>query len=236
MDQPRFQSGQLSTGYIAEEFPEGFHGLPPTPRQRDILTAAACAMQRAQARRNGRSHAVLRSASPRDEWVAVIGGEKRRVRLAEAAAGLDIALPDEGRTIALTEIDWTPGKPLFRGVLDGEGFTAEVAPAAEGFVIRHRAARARVLVLTPVSADLHGRLPPRKVADTSRLVLSPMPGLVVAMDVVAGQEVKAGETLCIIEAMKMQNIIRAERDGVLKAVNAKAGDSVGADEVLAEFA
>jgi propionyl-CoA carboxylase alpha chain len=91
-------------------------------------------------------------------------------------------------------------------------------------------------VLTPISADLHGRLPPRKIADTSRLVVSPMPGLVVSIEVNAGQEVKAGETLCIVEAMKMQNIIRAERDGVIKVVNAKAGDSVSADEVLAEFA
>jgi propionyl-CoA carboxylase alpha chain len=91
-------------------------------------------------------------------------------------------------------------------------------------------------VLTPTSADLHERLPPRKAVDTSRLVVSPMPGLVVSIEVEPGQEVKAGETLCIVEAMKMQNIIRAERDGVIKTVNAKAGDSVSADEVLAEFA
>ena len=93
-----------------------------------------------------------------------------------------------------------------------------------------------MLVLTPVSADLHERLPPKKAVDTSRLVISPMPGLVVAVEVVAGQDVKAGQTLCVIEAMKMQNIIRAERDGVLKTVSAKPGDSVGADEILAEFA
>ena len=129
-----------------------------------------------------------------------------------------------------------PGSPLFRGRLDGRDFTATVAPAAEGFVIRHRAAVAQVMVLTPVSADLHERLPPKKAVDTSRLVVSPMPGLVVVVEVVAGQEVKAGQTLCIIEAMKMQNIIRAERDGTLKTVGAKAGDSVGADDILAEFA
>jgi propionyl-CoA carboxylase alpha chain len=121
-------------------------------------------------------------------------------------------------------------------VLDGEAFAAEVAATAEGFRIRHRAASAQVMVLTPVSADLHERLPPKKAVDTSRLVVSPMPGLVVAVEVTAGQEVKAGQTLCIIEAMKMQNIIRAERDGMLKSVAAKAGDSVGADDILAEFA
>ena len=92
------------------------------------------------------------------------------------------------------------------------------------------------MVLTPLSAEMHDRLPEKKKADTSRLVISPMPGLVVSMDAVAGQTVREGEIVCVIEAMKMQNIIRAEREGVVKAVNAKAGDSVAADEVLVEFA
>jgi propionyl-CoA carboxylase alpha chain len=138
--------------------------------------------------------------------------------------------------VRLTGVDWRPGRAIFRAALDGAPFAAEVAAAPEGFRIRHRAALAKVMVLTPVSAELHERLPPKKAVDTSRLVMSPMPGLIVAVEVVAGQEVKTGETLCIIEAMKMQNIIRAERDGVLKTVAAKPGDSVGADEILAEFA
>jgi len=236
MDQPRFQEGRLSTGYIAEEFPDGFHGLPPSPRQLDLMAATACAMQRVQARRNGRSHAVLAPAKPRTEWVVIIGADKRRVRLIEAAGGLEIAFDGEDRSVRLTKIDWQPGAPLFRAELEGEAFAAEVAPAAEGYRIRHRAAAAHVLVLTPVSADLHERLPAKKAPDTSRLVLSPMPGLVVAVEVETGQHVSAGQTLFVIEAMKMQNIIRAERDGVLKVVTAKPADSVSADEVLAEFA
>ena len=103
-------------------------------------------------------------------------------------------------------------------------------------MIRHRAASAKVLVLTPRSAELHRKLPPKQAADTSKLILSPMPGLVVTLDVVAGQAVQAGQAVAVVEAMKMQNIIRAERDGVVKAVGAKAGDSVAADEVLVEFA
>jgi propionyl-CoA carboxylase alpha chain len=236
MDEPRFQSGNLSTGYIAETFPDGFHGLPATPEQADIMTAAACAMQGMQAGRNGVSHPVLRAAKPRDEWVVVFGKQKRPVRLVDAVGALFVELLDEGRTLRLSGIAWRPGQPLFRAEIDGRAFAAEVAPAAEGFRIRHRAASAHVLVLTPVSAELHGRLPPKKARDTSKQVISPMPGLVVSMDVETGQDVKAGETICVIEAMKMQNIIRAERDGAIKAVNAKAGDSVSADEVLAEFA
>ena len=146
-----------------------------------------------------------------------------------------IHLPEDGRNLTLDGIDWRPGKPLFKGRLAGRPFTVTVQAAAEGFVIRHRASEMKVLVLTPVSADLHERIPERKPVDTSRLVVSPMPGLVVSMDAVTGQDVKEGEALCVVEAMKMQNIIRAERDGVIKSVNAKAGDSVAADDVLLEF-
>ena len=142
---------------------------------------------------------------------------------------------DEGRTLALDRYDWRPGKPTFRGKLNGVAFTVEVRPANEGFIIRHRAAKQQILVLTPMSAELHERLPEKQAADTSRMIISPMPGLVVSMDVVLGQEVKEGEQVCIIEAMKMQNIIRAERDGVVTLVGAKSGDSVAADEVLVEF-
>jgi propionyl-CoA carboxylase alpha chain len=102
-------------------------------------------------------------------------------------------------------------------------------------VVRHRAAKARILVLTPLSAELHARLPERPPADTTKVVVSPMPGLVVSLDLVVGGEVKAGQTLLVIEAMKMQNIIRAERDGVVKTLGAAAGDSVAADQVLVEF-
>ncbi|MBV9994423.1 MAG: acetyl/propionyl/methylcrotonyl-CoA carboxylase subunit alpha [Caulobacteraceae bacterium] len=235
MDQPRFREGALSTAYIPEQFPDGFQGLEPTPWQLNVMTAAACAMHRVQTRRNGHALSGLKPAQPRDEWIVVIGDKKRRVRLADADGGLEVELLDEQHRLVLSAVDWRPGRPVFQGVLDGRRFAAEVAPAAEGFRIRHRAARQRVLVLTPISAELHERLPVKQAADTSRLVVSPMPGLVVSVEVVAGQEVKSGETVCVVEAMKMQNIIRAERDGVIKAVNAKAGDSVAADEVLAEF-
>jgi propionyl-CoA carboxylase alpha chain len=179
---------------------------------------------------------VLRAPKPRDEWVVVLAGHRRHVRIADVAPDLVVELLDEGRSLRLEDIDWAPGRPLLRAVLGDAPFAAEVTPAAEGFVIRHRAARERVLVLTPASAELHERLPPRKAADTSRHVLSPMPGLVVSLDVAAGDEVKLGQTLCVIEAMKMQNVIRAERDGVIKQLNVRAGDSVGADAVLVEFA
>jgi propionyl-CoA carboxylase alpha chain len=235
MDQPRFQSGNISTNYIVDEFPEGFHGTAPTAFQADVMTAAAAYMHRLIAARARKAGNGLAGPLTRTDWVVFVGKAKRPVHLIEDAGGLLIELPEEGRSIGLSAVNWRPGKALFRGELDGVAFSIAVEPAAEGFVIRHRAAKARVLVLTPLSADLHQRLPEKKAADTSKLVISPMPGLVVSMEAVAGETVREGEVVCVIEAMKMQNIIRAEHEGVVKAVNAKAGDSVAADEVLVEF-
>ncbi|CAN7352100.1 acetyl/propionyl/methylcrotonyl-CoA carboxylase subunit alpha [Phenylobacterium sp. LjRoot225] len=228
MDQERFRSGLLSTNYIKDEFPDGFHGTPATPFQRDVMAAVALSMHRTLTRR----------AAPeqlRDEWVVIENGERRAVRVANGGDSFSVEFVGENRTLRLEKAVWRPGKPVFAGVLDGTPFTVQVQPLAEGFRIRHRAAASHVLVLTERSADLHGKLPPKKAADTSKMILSPMPGLVVSLEAEVGREVRSGEVVAIIEAMKMQNIIRAERDGVVKAVNAKGGDSVAADEVLVEF-
>ena len=227
MDQPRFRSGKLSTNYIKDEFPEGFQGLPPSDDQRDLMSAVALAMHRAQ----------LARAAPdqlRTDWVVVSGLKSLAMSASAVDGGLTIQA--NGRRLRLEDIRWRPGQSVFRGNLDGRDFTVAVKPAAEGFVIRHRATTLRVLVLSPRSAELHQKLPPKKAADTSKMVLSPMPGLVVSVDVTEGQSVRTGEVVAVLEAMKMQNILRAERDGVVKAVSVKSGDSVAADEVLVEFA
>jgi propionyl-CoA carboxylase alpha chain len=171
----------------------------------------------------------------RDEWVVIANGAHRLVKLTNGGGRFSVVFDSDARTVELTEVVWRPGLPTFSGKLDGVAFTVQVKPAAEGFVIRHRAAQSHVLVLTPRSAELHAKLPPKSTAASAKLVLSPMPGLVVTLDVVVGQEVKAGEAVAVIEAMKMQNIIRAERDGTIKSVGPKPGDSVAADEVLMEF-
>ncbi|MBL8554494.1 MAG: acetyl/propionyl/methylcrotonyl-CoA carboxylase subunit alpha [Phenylobacterium sp.] len=227
MDQKRFRSGKLSTNYIKDEFPEGFQGLPPTDFQRDLMSAVALSMHRTLTRR----------AAPnllRDDWIVIAGHQSRPVKV---AADNGTLIADFGtRKVKLETIDWRPGSSQFRGKFAGREFTVTVKPAAEGFVIRHRATTLNVLVLSPRSAELHEKLPPKKAADTSKMVLSPMPGLVVSIDVAQGQDVKTGEIVAVLEAMKMQNILRAERDGTIKAVNVKSGDSVAADEVLVEFA
>ena len=230
MDQPRFREGRLTTGYIAEEFPGGFQGLPPTAEEADQILAAAAFMHRLQTSRRANGGKL------RDEWIVATEGSKRLVRLVPEGQALRLELLDEGRSLQLGEVDWRPGWPLFKARLDGRPFTVQAAPAAEGFRLRHRAASQRVLVLTPRSAELHEKVPERRPADTSRLILSPMPGLVVSIAVEPGQAIKSGQAVAVVEAMKMQNIIRAERDGVVKAVGPRPGDSVAADEVLVEFA
>ncbi len=230
MAQERFRSGSLATSYIPEEFPDGFHGLEADPFQRDLATAVAVYVHKllAERARNGGA------AAPRDTWMVVSGDVTRGVRASEDGEAL---LVEEGGRMLRLEVDgWRPGLPVFRGRLDGRAFSAHVERTADGVCIRHRATTQRVRVMTPRVAELQARLPRREAADTSRQVLSPMPGLVVAIEVAPGQEVKAGETVAVIEAMKMQNVIKAERDGVVKSVGAKAGDSVAADEVLVEFA
>jgi propionyl-CoA carboxylase alpha chain len=228
MDQPRFRSGNISTSYIKDEFPDGFHGLRPDGRQTQIMIAAAVAMNEIAAEQAG-------DPSDRTDWVVLIDKAPHGVDLSyDADEALLLAFTGGGHA-RLTEIDWRPGLAQFRAELDGEPFTAEVSRVADGFVIRHRAARARVRVLTPHTAELYARLPEKVAADTSKLIASPMPGLVVSIPVTVGQEVKTGETVAIIEAMKMQNILKAERDGVVKAVSAAAGDPVAADDVLVEF-
>ena len=225
MDQARFRSGALSTSYIKDEFPEGFSGLEAQGFGRDVMTVVAVHMQRLAVARAG--------GAPRRDWIVDIAGDRRAVAVADGDGALTLLA--EGGDLKLKGVEWRPGRALFRGVLNGRSFSAVVAPAAEGFVVRHRAARARVLVLTPLSAELHAKLPARKAADTSKRLVSPMPGLIVSVEVEVGREVKAGETLMVIEAMKMQNILKAERDGVVKTVGAKPGESVAADEVLVEF-
>jgi propionyl-CoA carboxylase alpha chain len=236
MDQPRFASGALSTNYIPTVFPEGFHGLEPEPWQADIILTVAAVAHRMLARRANSAGGPLKRRNLRSDWVVVARGRRREVEVGEVDGALAIGLPAENRVLRLEAPDWRPGDPQFRGRLDGRDFTATIAPAAEGFDIRFRAVRQRVLVLTPVSADLHQRLPAKAPPDTSRQILSPMPGLVVSVEAREGEEVKEGQIICVIEAMKMQNIIRAERDGVIRTLGARAGETVAADDVLVEFA
>jgi len=234
MDEKRFRSGDITTAYIKDEFPDGFKGVEPTPEQVRLMVSAAAFIHGVYSMRarqiTGR---ITPLAEPRRDWVVILG---------ETHHPLELDIDEEGATVILDgqshriESDWRPGTHLVEGWLDGEPFAVKFADRTEGYMLRHRGVALRALVCTPFTAELHTRLPEKEAADLSRFVMSPMPGLVVSVDVEVGQEVKSGEAVLVVEAMKMQNIIRAEADGTVKAVNVSAGDSVAADEVMVEFA
>lgn len=235
VDEPRFRSGDITTAYIKDEFPDGFSGTRPDARQEKMLICAASYVHAFLARRAGSVSGQLAASTAglRREWVVILGDTHHPVMLEMGEAG-EASIMTAGERHSLVT-SWRPGQHLLEGVLDGEPFAVKFADRTEGYLFRHRGTSVRALVCTPSVADLHARLPEKPKADTSKLVISPMPGLVVSMEVSLGQEVQEGEAVCIVEAMKMQNIIRAGTTGTVRTINVKAGDSVAADEIMVEF-
>ena len=237
VDEKRFRSGNITTAYIKDEFPEGFQGTEPTKEQEAQLICSAAYVHAFFSRRAAQISGQMSdpAASMRKDWVVILGDKHHPVTIDIGKDGEAQITVDGGKAHSLVT-SWHPGEHLVDGVLDGKPFAVKFADRTEGYLFRHRGVALRALVCTPFVADLHGRLPEKPKADTSKLVISPMPGLVVSMDVTMGQEVQEGEAVCIVEAMKMQNIIRAGATGTVKAINVKAGDSVAADEIMVEFA
>ncbi len=233
MDEKRFRSGDITTAYIKDEFPDGFQGTAPTKAQKAMLTVASAYVHGVLTQRAAQ---VSDRMSPieelREDWVVVLGDDYVPIELELGGGEASVKIGKKTHTLVT---NWVPGHPLLEGVLDGKPIAVKVAPQTEGYLVRHRGVRLNVLVCTPMAADLHKRLPEKEKPDLSKLIISPMPGLVVSVDVELGQSVQEGEGVCIVEAMKMQNIIRAEADGVVKAINVEAGDSVAADAIMIEF-
>ena len=235
MAQPRFREGRLTTNYIAEEFPDGFHGhtLPEALQQE--LAAVAAVAQRRQAEIelsiSGRLPGQDDEAGA--DWVVMSGADSRQVCL-EAVPGGFLARTG-GRAIRI-ETDWQPGRALFRARIDGAGKTVQVARRGPRWRLAHGGGEIEALVLPPRAAELAARMPIKEPPDLSRFLLSPMPGLLVSLAVAPGQEVKAGEELAVVEAMKMENVLRAARDGVIARLHAEPGASLAVDQAILEFA
>jgi propionyl-CoA carboxylase alpha subunit len=236
---PRFRAGALSTDFIAEEFPGGF--APPADfvePDRAILLAAALAGRRIcehETAIDGVPSATRAKipAKIAERWTILLDGAPHAVLV--RPEGDDYAVEIDGeRRVAST--DWQPGQVLLHMRLEARVATVQIErlPAAE-FRLVHQGVVRRAQVLTPRAAELLALMPKKAAADTSRLLLSPMPGLLSSVAVAQGQEVKAGEPLAIVEAMKMENVLRAERDGRIAKIRAKPGDSLAVDEVILEF-
>ncbi|QQA41321.1 acetyl/propionyl/methylcrotonyl-CoA carboxylase subunit alpha [Pelagovum pacificum] len=235
MDHPKFTSGNMTTAFIAEEWPEGFDGVTLPETSLRAVAAAAAAMYRvAEIRRTrisgrmGNHERVIGS-----DWVVSLQGQSYPVTVSADREGATVTF--EGGQSHRVESDWTPGQPLARLSIDGAPLLLKVAKISGGFAVRTRGAQLKVHVRTPRQAELAALMPEKQPPDTSKLLLCPMPGLIVKVDVEAGQEVQEGQPLCTVEAMKMENILRAERKGVVAKVNAEAGDSLAVDDVIMEF-
>jgi Acetyl/propionyl-CoA carboxylase, alpha subunit len=235
MDHPRFTSGNITTAFIAEEFPEGFDGVALPEAMLKRIAAAAAAMNRvAEIRRtrvSGRMDNHERKVG--DDWVVAIQGTEFPVAIRADRGGATVAFAD-GAAMRV-ESDWTPGQSLARVLVDGEPLVMKVGRATGGYRIRLRGADLKVHIRTPRQAELARLMPEKLPPDTSKLLLCPMPGLMVKLSVNEGDEVFEGQALCTVEAMKMENILRAEKKGVIKKINATVGGSLMVDDIIMEF-
>lgn len=231
--QKRFQDGRLTTAYIDEEFADGFAGVEPDAHAVQVFCVAAAFIAALLRKRASKiSGRMTPPASAPVDWVVLLN---------RVPYPVNINLHDNGATLCIAgkehalQSHWNPTMHVFEGVLDGNPFALTLDSRTEGHILRYRGAQVQALVCTPNSARLHALLPEKASAATDQHILSPMPGRVVLVEVKEGQEVKAGEAILIVEAMKMENIIRAERDGVIGEILIAAGDNVAADEVLVSF-
>ena len=235
-DHDRFIRGDITTAFIAEEYPEGFGGVTLDEDALRRVAAAAAAMYRvAEIRRtrvSGRMDNHERKVG--DDWVVGLQGRTFPVKLAADREGTTVTFA-EGEAIRV-ESAWTPGQSLARIELDGGRLLVlKVDKITGGFRLRTRGADLRVTVRTPRGARLAELMPEKVPADTSRLLLCPMPGLIVKVNVAVGDEVQEGQALCTVEAMKMENILRAEKKAKVAKINAGPGDSLAVDDVIMEF-
>jgi propionyl-CoA carboxylase alpha chain len=235
MDHPRFVEGAITTAFIAEEFPDGFQGVDlPADLLRRVMVAAVAMYRVAEIRRtrvSGRMDNHERKVGT--DWVVAAQGQDAHVTISADREGATVTFAD-GMALRVTS-DWLPGQPLARLTVGGTQLVMKVAKMPNGFRVRLRGADIPVHVRTPRQAELAALMPEKLPPDTSKALLCPMPGLVVSIGVAAGDEVQEGQPLATVEAMKMENILRAERRGRVSKINAAPGDSLRVDDVIMEF-
>ncbi len=235
MQHPRWRAGKLSTGFIAEEFPKGFARVPPTGAEAHTIAAVAAAIDHLLGERKRRISGQLNPAVTRERRRAIwLGTDEIHAEVERDGAAIAVTFADASRR--LLRSDWRPGEPVWQGTLDGAPVAVHVRAIPNGFELAYHGIEVKAFVYTEREARYARLMPVRQLSDSGKAVRCPMPGLIVSIAVSEGQEVKAGETLAVVEAMKMENILRAERDGTIKAIRVKTGDSVAVDAVIMEFA
>jgi propionyl-CoA carboxylase alpha chain len=236
MQTDRFRSGRMSTNLIAEEFPDGFHGLTPDPATLRRLLALAVTLQRQVAEREAMISGQLpgHGRRPRRAWVARCGGENHAVTVSHEQGGADVVFADGGEVVAVRG-PWEPGQSRWVGRIGDHAMTVQVDRSGHVWQLFHGGARLSIQVLTPHAAAMARLMPVKQPPDLSKFLLSPMPGLLVSLSVQEGDEVKAGQELAVVEAMKMENILRAEADARVKTIFTRKGASLAVDEKIIGF-
>ena len=235
MAHPRFQSGNITTAFIAEEYPDGFSGVTPDAAGMRNLAAVAAHMKMLKEARAAKISGAMANHRRRVEpdYVIFLGRDTFPVHITETAAGTDVSFGGDG--VMEVRSDWRPGEPLFRGTVGGEEMIVKVTFVRGGARLRWRGADIKAVVRTPREAELAALMPEKLPPDTSKFLLCPMPGLIVKIMVEEGDEVQEGQALATVEAMKMENTLRAERKGVVKRIAAAPGSSLKVDEIIMEF-
>jgi propionyl-CoA carboxylase alpha chain len=239
MHHPRWRAGHLSTGFIAEEFSKGFTAHAPQGEIARRIAAVAAAIDHVLGERKRQISGQMPGRVVRREGRRAVWVDRDEILLDVARNGdaimihfVDGDVGDAHRLLSR----WVPGQPVWQGTLDKHPIAMQVRPVANGFRLAHQGFDVAVKVYTEAEAEAARLMPAATAADNGKKLLCPMPGLVVSIAVTEGQEVKAGETLAVIEAMKMQNVLRAEYDGVIKKIAAVPGATLAVDALVLEFA
>ncbi len=232
---PRFNEGRLSTNMIAEEYPDGFHAADVPHEDPAMIIAVAASINRRYRDRAAEITGQMRGheRQVRDGWVVVMGNEYHHVTVQATDGGHDVEYNGEVFTV---RSDWQFGRPLFEGTFNGAELCMQVERRDTAYRLFHGGSEIEVMVLTPRVAELCRYMPVKKPPDMSKFLLSPMPGLLTSLAVKPDQEVKAGEEMAVVEAMKMENTLRAERDGKVLTIHAWPGDTLAVDQPIVEFA
>lgn len=233
----RFVDGRLTTNFIAEEYPDGFNAEDLPPEDPAVLVSVAVVVHRILRERDadisGQARGMERTVG--NEFVARFGRDTYHEATCEPQGPGRFAVTLNGKTHAV-ETDWLPGAVLWRGSVDGVAAIVQVDREGIGYRLFHQGAMVEARVFDPAAARFDKLMPFKEPPDMSKFLLSPMPGLLVSVEVTEGQEVKAGEKLAVVEAMKMENVLRAERDATIGKIHAQAGGSLSVDQIIIEFA
>jgi propionyl-CoA carboxylase alpha chain len=241
MNHPRWRSGNLSTGFIGEEFPKGFAAREPEGEIARRLAAVAASIDHVLGERKRQISGQMIGRLVQRERRRAVWLERNEIALEVLREGDEIVVRFIGAdgapgTPHRLVSAWKPGEPVWQGSIDGHAVAMQVRPVPNGFRLAHQGFEVAINVFTESEAAAARLMPVGSNADTGKKLLCPMPGLVVSIAVTEGQEVKAGETLAVVEAMKMQNVLRAERDGVVKKISATPGATLAVDALILEFA